>query len=188
MGKIKTICLLLVIITNSKNIAQENRISEGLLKAHLTLSPSKMLSENSSHFYLHGGLSYFVSPKISLDGEGYYFLGSFSDEKQFKYNHDLFFGAARHFTKNNNDLYIGLQPGVSFTKLIELPTESTKNGVNPIASAVVGYNFFVNKYFHFFIQSRFITGKHNYDVTTSLNEFRFSAGLGLNLNTKKKSS
>jgi len=188
MGKISNAFLLLIILITSVTLAQESNIKDGLIKTHLTLSPSSMLNKNGSYFYLHGGLSYYVSPKISVDGEGYYLLGAFSDEKVFKYNHNLFFGASKHFTKKNNDLYVGIQPGVSITKLSETANnfKTTKTGINPVASIVVGYNYYVNKYFHFFIQSRLIGGEHLYDINKNLNEFRFSAGLGLNLNTKKK--
>lgn len=179
--------LILFVLHSSASIAQEKIFAKkGLLSAQATLSPSKMLSEDESQFYLHCNFEGFVSDKISISGEGYYHLGNLSsDESAFKFNHNLFFGASKHFTKNNHDMYIGLQPGVSITKLNAdvIAFENTKTGVNPVFSTVAGYNFYVNKIFHFFIQTRYIAGEHNYDVHKNLSEFRFSAGLGFNLNS-----
>lgn len=190
MEKIKSkYILLFIVLIFSKTYSQEqNIIRKGLIKSDLTLSASKMFSENQSYFYLHGGIEGYVSPKITLSGEGYYYLGALSsNESTYKYNHNLFFGASKHFTNKNSDLYIGLQPGVSFTKLNETANNLTEThmGVNPLFSSVMGYNYYVTRFFHFFVQARIITGSHNYDIHKNLTEVRFSAGLGLNLNTIK---
>lgn len=151
----------------------------------LTLSPSKMLSTNESYFYLHGALEGFVTNTLSFSGESYYSMGAMgTQESTFQYNHNLFFGASKHFVSNNHDLYIGLQPGVSFTKINSnlVPDIESKMGVNPVISEVVGYNFYVNKLFHFFVETRFIEGTHKYTLAKSLNEVRFSAGLAFNIN------
>lgn len=187
MEKIAKITVFLLTLFTSVCYSQENLIvKKGLLSSQATLSTSKMLNGNESLFYLHCGFEGFVSDKISLTGEGYYNLGNLSsDESLFKFNHNLFFGASKHFTKNNHDLYIGLQPGVSIIKLNAdvIGFENTKTGVNPVFSTVAGYNFYVNKIFHFFVQTRYIAGEHNYDIHQNVSEFRFSAGLGFNLNT-----
>lgn len=187
METIKRVVILFLILNCNVVFAQEkNVIQKGLLSAQLSLSPSKMIGENESHFYLHGSFEGFISDKISISGEGFYYLGNLSSkESVFDYNHNLFFGASRHFTKNNHDIYIGLQPGVSITKLNPdvLGLETTKSGVNPVFSGVVGYNFYINNVFHFFVQTRYITGEHNYDIHKNLSELRFSAGLGFNLNS-----
>lgn len=190
MEKVKsTYIALLIVLIGAKTHAQDREIiRKGLIKSELTLSPSTMFSGKQSNFYLHGGFEGFVSPKISLSGEGYYYLGTISsDNSIFKFNHSLFFGASKHFTKGKSDFYLGIQPGVSITKLDESVNnfEKTHVGVNPLASSVVGYNFYVNRFFHFFVQTRFIAGQHNFDVHENISEFRFSAGLGLNLNTMK---
>jgi len=190
MEKIKLLLVLILVTVSSKDYSQESTyIRKGLIKSELTLSPSYMFSEKQSFFYLHGGLEGYVSPKVSITGEAYYYLGDLSsDESTFEYNHSVFFGASRHFTSGNHDLYVGIQPGVSMTRLDEETNnlERSRIGVNPLFSSVVGYNFYVGKFFHFFLQSRIIAGEHNYDINKSLTEVRFSAGLGLNLNTMKK--
>ena len=57
---------------------------------------------------------------------------------------------------------------------------NTNTGVNPLLSPVLGYNLYIHKIFHFFIQTRFVFGQHNHDMNKNLSEFRFSAGLGFN--------
>ena len=170
--------------------AQENHtIGKGLINGQLTLSTSSMFTEKQSYFYLHGSLEYFVSDKISLAGEGYYYLGNLSNDASiFNYNHSLFFGASKHFTIKNNDFYLGIQPGISISKLDANTNQllETHVAINPLASIVAGYNFFVNNYFHFFVQTRLIEGETNFDEHKKMGEIRFSAGLGFNLNTTKK--
>jgi len=182
---------LLFIFSTTASGQDETIIKEGLISGQATISPSKMLDFNESRFYLHGNLEAYLNSKVSLAGEIYYDLGSLTEgQNSFEYSHKLFFGASWHFTHNNNDLYIGIQPGVSATKLnliSSLPVDAeTTTGINPIFSSVLGYNYFVNKYFHFFVQSRIILGEHNYDMHTNLAEFSFSAGLGFNINAKQK--
>lgn len=190
MEKIKS-CLLLVfgLAIILKSEAQDKPIIRpGLIRAQLTISPSVMLSGKESPFYLHGNLEGYLSSRLSLSGEAYYHMGNTSSGKTvFDYNHSAFFGTAWHFTGGSNDLYIGLHPGLSFTRISKEENNfaPVHNGVNPLFSAVLGYNFYANKIFHFFIQTRFVTGQHNYDIHKDLSELRLSAGLGFNINTLK---
>jgi hypothetical protein len=182
--KIVVICCFISIVS----FAQESIIKEGLLRTQLTISPSTLLSGNESYFYLHGNLEGYISDKISISGEGYYLLGNIGISKSsilpLSRNHTIFFGANYHFTKDNHDLYIGIQPGVAFTNTNFALTGNENPSLNPLFSSVVGYNFYVNSVFHFFVQTRLILGEHLTNDVKSLNEMRFSAGLGFNLNTK----
>ena len=191
MEKIIRLCYIILFLasTLTVNAQEETIIKKGLVRIQGTISPSKMLSFNESRFYLHGNIEGYASKKVSVVGESYFDLGSLTEGRNsFKYNHKVFFGANYHFTHNNSDIYISVQPGVAITKLniiTTLPVDAgSSTGINPIFSSVLGYNYFVNQYFHFFVQSRFILGQHNYDAHVNLSEFTFSAGLGFNLNTK----
>ncbi len=179
---------LFVTLISLKATAQEIEIIRpGLIRAQATISPSLMFSTSESHFYLHGNIEGYIHKNISLAGEAYYYLGNLSSEESlFQLNHSIHFGSSWHFTKKNNDLYIGIQPGISITKLnnFRLPIERSL-GINPIFSSVIGYQYYVNNFFHFFIQTRLIIGNHNYDIHAKLNELRFSAGLGFNIHTIK---
>lgn len=179
--------ILVLCLVNSHGFSQ-NIIRAGLFRAQLTLSVSNMLSENQSSFYLHGNLEGYASERLSLSGEGYHYLGGLSSKSQlFKTYESFFFGASWHFTKGNHDLYIGLQPGIAIAQLSESENfnNPTHLGTSPLFSSVVGYNFFVNKIFHFFIQTRIVEGQHLYDVRKNLNELRISGGLGFNINSTK---
>ena len=191
MEKIIRGFIFLVLLTFSiASYAQEETIiQQGLIRVQGTISPSKMLGFNESRFYLHGNIEGYASKKVSVIGESYFDLGSLTEGRNsFKYNHKIFFGANYHFTTNNSDVYIGVQPGIAITRLNIITTlpvgAGASSGINPIFSSVLGYNYFVNQYFHFFVQSRFILGQHNYDAHVNLAEFTISAGLGFNINTK----
>lgn len=181
---------LLLISTISAFIAQDaSIIRPGLIRAQLTISPSYMFSDKQSYFYLHGNLEAFLEKKVSVAGEGYLSLGNISSNKStFNYNHSMFFGINWHFTNKNNDFYMGIQPGLAFTKVnaSENNLTSTTAGINPLFSSVAGYNFYLNNIFHFFLQSRIVVGQHRYDISKDLTELRFSAGLGFNINACTK--
>lgn len=180
--KLSVYFFLFFLFTSSAFTQNTAIVRTGLLRAQLTISPGYLLETSNSSYYLHGNFEGYLSERLSLSGEGYYSLQN-SDDNIFEYNHNTFFGVSWHFIKFSNDLYIGFQPGFSFAKLNpeinKLPQTGT--GVSPLMSAVVGYNFYLNNFFHFFIQSRFIAGDYNFDMHRSLAELRFSAGLGFNI-------
>ncbi|MCE3294961.1 MAG: hypothetical protein K0R65_675 [Crocinitomicaceae bacterium] len=180
--------ILFFCLTGFSALAQEESlIRAGLIKATLTISPSKSLSSPNSYFYLHGILEGYLSESVSVSGEGYFYQGMIKGNKsEFAYNHSLFFGLSRHFTKNNLDFYIGMQPGVSFTQLAsDSLILKAKTSVNPSVSAIAGLNYFVGKYIHFFIQSRLVLAEHQTDLPRNISDLRFSAGLGFNINALK---
>jgi hypothetical protein len=162
-------------------------IYKGLLSGQATISPSYMFADDAGYFYLHGNMEAYLNKKLSLSGEIYYYLGAQSQASIFDYNHSLFVGPSRHFITRNNDFYLGLQPGVSLAKIkaATYALSETKAAIDPLISAIAGYNYFVNNGFHFFMQTRFITGNHKENIEKGLSELRFSAGLGFNLNTRK---
>lgn len=157
----------------------------GLLKGTLTISPGFMLDSKSQPFYFHGILEFHTSDKVSVVGEGSFYLGDLHDNAIFRYNNSLFAGFNWHPLENGpSDLFFGIQPGVSFTMISDQSTDD-RLGVNPVGSLNVGYNYFMNEYFHFFLMSKTILGKHSTHKVTSLNEFRISAGLGFSIPVRK---
>ncbi|MGZ3900035.1 MAG: hypothetical protein ACXVNQ_06715 [Bacteroidia bacterium] len=169
-------------------MAQTNEIIRpGLVRLMGTISTSKMLNNKESGFYLHGNLEIYFNKRVSFCGDAYYFLNAQKGNSYFDMNHNIFYGLLWHFTKKSNDLYVGIQPGIAITKLKtnQVDMVVTQTGINPVFSSVIGYNFYVNKFFNFFLQSRLILGEHNYDIHRSLSELRFSAGLGFNINCLK---
>jgi hypothetical protein len=188
LGKTLKLSLALILYAIGQEVFSQDIIRPGLIRAQLTLSASQMLSENHSNFYLHGSFEGYLNKRLSLSGEGYHYLGNLSPGTElFKVNDSFFFGASWHLTKNNSDFYVGIQPGIAIAQLNERENNNnpTHLGVSPLLSSVVGYNYFVNKIFHFFIQTRIASGQHLYDIQKDLTEVRFSAGLGFNLNSRK---
>jgi hypothetical protein len=187
MRALKIVLLLFVILFPLTSAAQDDDVVKpGLIRAHLIFSPSRMSAQKESYFYLHGNIEGYITPLLSISAEGYASLGSTSDRPTFAYNHNGFFGANLHKIHGRSDLYIGLQPGLAFSKLnssTDLPTPS--RGVNPVVSIVTGYNAYIGSIFHLFLQLRLITGQHVYDVKKDLTELRLSAGLGFNVTVKK---
>jgi hypothetical protein len=179
--------ILLLVFPICLNAQEKPIIRSGLTSGQLTLAPSYMFQDRTGQFYAHGSLEVFLQPKVSFIGEGFYHLGSLDDKKTFDANHNIFFGLGYHFTKGANDLLLALQPGVSFTKLNEQENALIKShlGVNPVVAPTIGYTIYVSRFFHFFVQSKLVIGGHKYDVQKSLTEFRFSAGLGFNINALK---
>lgn len=190
MEKIKCYVLVGILLSVIYAKAEEPTIiRKGLLRTQITISPAILFKSKQSLFYLHGNFEAYVTKNISIAGDAFFSLGNaFAGQPTFKFNHNIFFGASYHVVKNNNDFYVGLQPGISITKLLASSDNLTpmKTGVNPVVSAIVGYNYYVHRYLHFFVQSRFVIGQHLYNARKDLSEFRFSAGLGLNINAIKK--
>jgi hypothetical protein len=185
--------ILIIILFSSIAKAQEaSHIKHGLISGRLTLSPTTSLANKYDYFFLNGDIETYLNTKVSIIGEGFYFLNQLGnyDSPNFDYNHSAFFGVNWHFTKKNNDLFVGLQPGISITQLNTSNTMSinTQKGINPLISASLGYNYYLHKNFHFFVQTKIVLGQHFYDEIVNLNEFRLSAGLGFNINAKKELS
>lgn len=182
--------ILLSCILGTGLFAQEKTvIRPGLIKTTLTISPSKSLATSNSYFYMHGILEGYLSPSVSVSGEGYFYQGMISGLKsEFAHNHSLFFGLSKHVVKKNLDFHLGLQPGLNFTRL-SLPDDgiflTMKTSVNPSMSAIAGVNYFAGKYIHFFIQSRLVLAENNTGIAKNISDLRFSAGLGFNINALK---
>ena len=173
-------------------------IHKGLLRAQATISPGILL-KGSSTISVHGGLEYYVADNVSIRSDGYYFLKD--DQNIFSLNHSIFSGASYHFkTKNHFDPYFALEPGIAVTKKTQSMFDCVQGtfgcpstggtSTNPLISSAVGFNFYFQSWFHLFAEARYLSGKHLSNARTprSLNELRFSFGLGWNLSILKQKS
>lgn len=182
MGQ-KIAFLLLISILRTEVKSQE-LIRPGLFRTHFTISPSYVFSPKEGDFHFHGAAEVFVTSKFSIAGDGFFFLGQYSGGNSiFDYNHSVFWGGNFHWTNNNSDFYLGLQPGIAITKLDAERNNlaQSNSGTNPVLAGVIGFNQFISPYFHFFVQSRLVIGQHVYDKPMNLTEVKLSAGLGFNL-------
>jgi len=171
--------------------------SKGLLRAQGTISFGRMFSLAANNIYLHGDLEYFVENRFSVKSDIYYFLNSYGDRNPFKINHSLFSGVMFHSKTSGNFVpYFGIQPGINFAEATDIcmgdpciqvaPVEPVEQTLSPLVSVTAGLNYFSNKFFHLFIQTRYVGGvfADNYN-RASLSEFRVSFGLGFHLYTGK---
>ena len=203
----KLFLAILMLSVVGASFSQEEKkqfIHKGILRAQATISPGIMLKENVSTISIHGNLEYYVADNVSIRGDGYYGLKisepnwdkvTFGGAFPFMYsNHSVFAGASYHFkTKNHFDPYLCLEPGMSLSQsVIGIGTTDgylySNTSINPLISPAFGFNFYFQRVFHLFAEARYISGKHLSDDATpsSLNELRFSLGLGWNLNLIKQ--
>lgn len=189
--------------------AQEEKkqfIHKGLIRSQATISPGYLLKDGAITINLHGALEYYIADNISFRGDGYYDMlsgaGADTEGRQLQFNHSLFSGASYHFeTKNHFDPYLGFQPGIALAERIDwsvykwfAPVPNyyylkPQPQINPLISPVLGFNLYFQKYFHLFMETRYVYGRHiskDGAPAIPLSEFRFSFGLGFNINLLKK--
>lgn len=172
----------------------------GLLEASATFSPSTMLSRKAINFYVSAFAEYHFDRRVSLRSDNYLFLNSLETNSFVNNAVRSYFGVFYHFNQNpfsNLDLYIGFQPGITAMSKgnypepgVEYfaPIEPSRTILSPSFSFSTGVKFYVWKYFNFFANVNYLNssmggvpdGPHNTD------EIVFSAGLGFQINTKKK--
>jgi hypothetical protein len=95
---------------------------------------------------------------------------------------------------------MGFQPGISIAKRQDMsgyfcdPAACPENysyvpeqEISPVFSPVIGLNYYFQKWFHLFFETRYIQGKYiSEGWVIPLSELRFSFGLGWNINTVRK--
>ncbi len=171
-------------------------INKGLIRSQAIISFGQLLNIKETSMFIHGNIEYHTSEKFSIRSDLFYYIES-DDDNSLKMNHQFFEGGSFHIkTKNNFDPYIGFQPGLALTEtktsLIANDVNSpvSSKAVNPLISAVIGFNLYATKFFHLFADARYIYGNHlSNSPPVSLNEVRVSFGLGINTNVlfRKKS-
>lgn len=191
MKKLFLFFLLLLAAEVSFSQAEKKQfIQKGLLRAMATISMGGI-----TKISLHGNLEYYIAENVSLRGDSYYSLKMFepmwqiADPKPYlDFNHQTLAGFSYHFrTKNHFDPYFGFQPGVAISQSVTDWGMYSNQTVNPIISPLLGFNLYFEKWFHLFAETRYVIGKHLSDSykPVSLNELRFSFGLGFNLSVFK---
>jgi hypothetical protein len=166
----------------------ESVVRSGLLRSQATITYGKFTAVNQSSLYIQGNLEYYVNSKLSTRGDLFYFLKP-NDESLLEINNQLFAGGSFHIPyKGNFNPYLGIQPGIAITESSNtvIPNIYKPNAaLTPLISGVIGFNYYAKKWFHLFVDGRYVLGKHlsNYPPV-DISEFRISFGLGFNINTK----
>ena len=174
----KLIFIALVFISFSG----ETQERDWKIKSAFAFAPG-LLTENTQTIQLQGYLG-FLQDKIEIRGEAFYFLDSFGDRPRFSMNHQLYTGILYHFSDNSFQPYAGFEPGIALTQSSEYGTYNGstveyKKVINPVGSVVGGFDFYGEKLFFLFVETRYIFGKHKTNTyPIFLDEWRFSFGLG----------
>lgn len=186
------------------NAQEESKqfIKSGLVRADGSLIAGYMFKENLSNVHLGGDFEYYLDNRISIKGAASSMIGSSgltSDSIGLKDFTAVYLGAVYHFTtKGNFDPYLVLQPGIAYTASYKeinasslnnpSKTETYSGAVSPLATAGIGFNYYFERYFHLFMETRYVYGKHLSVAPhpISLQELRITFGLGFNLFIKNK--
>lgn len=189
LSQIFVFCLGLFFSTST--IAQNNTVGIDRTKFKASLSFSLgLLTENTKTTQLQGYFA--MRPKesrIELRADAFYFLGSTGDRPRFSMNHQLFVGAFYRFSDAALQPYVGFQPGIALSQSSEFGAFDQTTGnvnykktINPVGSVAGGLDFFAEKLFFMFVETRYIFGKHKSDTyPVFLDEWRFSFGLGFHI-------
>ncbi len=176
--------------------AQDEFSYAHLLRAGNSFTTGYLFEPKSSPIYIQGLLEYYFDSRFSVRSDVYYFLNEMSNSYTFETNHQAFSGLAYHFLPGNKvDVYGSFQVGAAFTEAkggmvlfdVLRPYPKYSFSVNPVYCIGGGVNFYAPKWFHVFLELKYINGSYlSTAPAISLNELRFSFGLGFNLWLKKK--
>lgn len=163
-------------------------VHRGLFRVGATFTTGIFLDDALPASYFSGNLEYYFHPNVSFRGDAYYFLGNLSREEHFIFNHSVSAGISLHLpTRGHLDPYLIFQPGLAIAQSYETdpvwPTffaHSTVS-IDPLTTAGIGVNYYFQKAFHIFAETKYTYGKHfsNYPAR-SLSDIKFSFGLGFN--------
>lgn len=155
-----------------------------------TFAPGVFTANGATSIYFAGDWDYYFNEHISMNGEGQYFLAKLSGNSSINSYHALLWGMNYHFTHNKQlDPFFGMEPGLGFVDGVRLlGSKPWRFETVPLITFSAGTNFYVGSIFHFFVKVRYLQGQSlsATDYHLSLSEFRFMAGLGLNLGIKKR--
>lgn len=160
-----------------------------LVRGSVAISPGFMLQQPVTNIYVAGKLEVFTDKRISLRGEGMWYIGDQGDVGLLEQNSQIAFGPFVHLTHRRLDLALGLEPGVSLTRPARdsLQTEAAPLRALPSMSLCAGLTFVVWDYFQFFIDARYTHARYTgpYSAAVPLDELVIGAGLGWQLPVKR---
>ncbi len=175
-------------------------LHKGIMAMIGTVGIGEMTSLKISNAYITGNLEYFPRSDISIRGDGFLLVNSLSQNSILKQNSSLYFGAFYHFkTHSGFDPHIGFQPGAGITKMVA-PDIYGNPGIYydaamvcPLASLVVGFNYFGEKWFHIQCDVRYAIGQYLAPGSATgvladeynISEISFNFGLGFNFDMLK---
>lgn len=171
--------------------SQELLTRKNLVSSSATISPGFQKNNPDMNIYVHGFIFYHPEPRVSLNGEGYWYTGAQEQQTLMAENSTLLFGPNYHLTADGKvDPFVGIMPAISLVSAVDRITSSIpsagKLSVVPLISFNAGFRLHFVRWFNAFLNVRYFMGTltENYPTALSLNELRVSFGLGFNLYSK----
>ncbi len=160
-----------------------------LLRGSVAISPGFMLRQPVTNIYVAGKLELFADDRISLRGEGLWYIGDQGDVGLLEQNSQIAFGPFVHLTHGRLDVALGVEPGVTLTRPTRdsLHVEAAPLRVMPSMALCAGLTFVVWDYFQFFVDARYTHARYTgpYSAAIPLDEVVLGAGLGWQLPVKR---
>lgn len=187
---VRTIFLTAVLLLALNVFSQQNNFVEaGLLKTNLSFSQSFMIQHANQNVYINGHLEYFTSKFVSFRGDAFWYVDSRQKDQIFKQNYLVQFGALFHKQLSISDLYIGIQPGFSYTQPISPVDLQNKypTRLMPNLNLLAGYTLYFSKFCDINIGVNYLISRYRgaENGSVKLDELMISGGLGFHIKTKK---
>jgi hypothetical protein len=152
-----------------------------------------MLNKPELNYYLTGFLEGYIKKYLSVRLETHYFLDGKNGSPFYKFNSISSMGILAHLNKKNFDGHIGFMPGFSINMVRGDIKENGKHQVHftPTISVNLGGSYYIWKYLHVFVNATYIHASiteidKSIGVNGRADEFMICAGLGFNVNIKRK--
>jgi len=165
--------------------------STGTFSGAITYAPGLLLNSNQTNYYAHGLGAYHFNRSVSVQSDTYWFLNSPNENSEDLQILRSNFGLFYHFNNTptgNWDVKLGMLPGITWYKNEESYGSKLlrMSGLSPSLNFVVGYDYYVWDYFHFFAQVAYThTTIRGLPVRSKrLDALLFSVGLGFQIQTK----
>ena len=163
----------------------------GLLKASATISPGRMLQNDANTINLSGFLEYVVDKNYSLRGDVIQFIDANFGSNSIiipEFQNRLYIGVFKHLGKGNFRWYNGIQAGTTITSYYNNFSLFKRTHVAPSFGLKTGIAYYVWDYFHFIADLSYRNSTLRGPNTGSqrMDEILFSAGLGFQIQTRKK--
>jgi len=187
--------MILATLFCSWGIAQAQQLPfdrTGTLRTQANLAGGYLFAQKEYTAYISADLNYYVSPRVSVTGEGWYSFTTSGEETGLQKNHSLFGGLSYHILRNEHwDPYVGFSPGAAFVSSgydDQGTIRETNITAAPLISITAGCNWYVGSIFHFYFKLRFVSGQMTGEVPAPvrLEELKITGGLGWNINCRRK--
>lgn len=181
----RPLVLLLVIALHVVPVAgQDVGPRQGLLLGSGAISPGFMVQQPVTNIYVSGQLAYFLEEAVSIQGRGAWYADAQQEPALLRENSQLSFGPWFHTGSGRLDLHAGLEPGISFTSLVDA---RARVRVLPTIHVGAGATWYVWDHFHFFAQVRYHRARYPGlpDGALPLDELVVAGGLGFQLRVRR---